>query len=170
MRTQLSLVDIATSAIRALKEGMEGMYQFKLLEFPEIIREEVFVPRLVGSNTEFIAFIRLNHEASMSTGYVAIHIPKRFAEKLLRSSGLEEVSDKDISDSCGELCNLVTGTFKNELSMFVEGDIQISTPKLFTEGIFEEIEGVNVDEKYILRVQKRGLHVMEMHLAFQSIK
>lgn len=169
----VNIIDIATSVLRAVSNALQSMYNIQLTELPRIYKEPVFSTELHASADDYVSVIKLKHPPTYSTGFITLFITKDMATKLLEASGLGvEFKPQEIADSCGELCNLVAGDFKMEMSKLGYSDIHISLPRVYSVSGQDDsiMTGIYVDEKYTMTIVQKNVEFLNVELAFQAKK
>lgn len=97
-----------------------------------------------------------NMEMQKPVGLIILYLERKEAYALLKTMGLEAVEegidydvlesagDKTLADSCGELCNIIAGSFKTELCSFGYPEFIISPPSNYVN---EVPDGVPYNQK-----------------------
>jgi hypothetical protein len=70
-------------------------------------------------------------KSSDACGVVVIYVEEELAGRLLLASGYKTVNEEDEDaalDQCGELCNMIAGNFRKELSALGFGDLKTGAP------------------------------------------
>lgn len=164
----ISPIQIATSVIRACDKGLQTMYQIVLDDIPEITKRSVQNPKIQAPKGTVTAFISIR--IPTGPGYLVMKVDRQIGRKLLAKIGFgADCSDQEVNDSIGELCNLFAGFFKTELSATGTHGIEISVPKLYMDEVDENIEGVDVDFRYLITVFVKGFgQLLNAEIAFKS--
>lgn len=161
----LNLGEVARNGIVL---ALKTMFKLEPDERPHVEMEMVSEARLYASHDTFAALIILGHRDLDASGYLALLLPKQQGKFLLSKIGITNPSPADVEDFAGEFCNIIAGTFKTEVIKLGLGSIEITLPKIFTEGIDKEIENVEVDTMYTVTVPYDGQTLLTVEVAFQS--
>lgn len=170
----ITFINMAKLVLRGVERGLKGLYNVDLNEAPKIKVAPCSYPvMIVEAASNYMSVITLTHKykKAVGSGYVSVSIPKVVARRLLIGTGvLLNPTEKEVEDSCGELCNYVAGCFKTELANSKIGLPEISTPKSFAQGVNMELPGVKVDAKYVIEIQKQREFLMQIEVAFHSVE
>lgn len=157
-------------ACKGILLGLSTMFKIDPDEKPSVEMELVSETRIYASHESYASLIKLKHSGLDASGYIFLLLPKHQGKSLLNSIGLHHISDKDIEDFAGEFCNIIAGTFKTEIIRLGLGSIEISLPKIYTEGVDRVIDDTDVDTMYRISIPYKGQTLMTVEVAFQSKK
>ncbi len=82
-------------------------------------------------------------ERHKAKGALVVFVDSENAGKLFHALGFSIPDDEDdvsMMDACGELCNLIAGNFKNELSGLGYADLTISAPHSYKNSVIDGVE------------------------------
>ncbi len=145
----------------------EGIFNIPVdIENLGVQRESCDNPKIQTSPEEYAAVIKLKHETVKGSGFVIVKVPKKNLIPLMKKSGFTEVSDAEATDACGELCNLIAGSFKVEMNEMGRGLIGIGVPLKYPNGADFPIEGVIVHTKYVIAVPYNDEILLTVEVAF----
>ncbi len=135
---------IATTLMGCVQTTLEQMYNLKLSQDPEFEEKEIieYASRMQTFGLEkfngpcYISAINFylsprHLEEHDPVGAIVIYIREDLAVRFLKALGFEDADEEDeeiVLDCCGELANIITGQFKNELTSLGYKDLTISAP------------------------------------------
>jgi chemotaxis protein CheX len=127
--SEISLEQMGTFAAEALAEMMQTMF-----EVPDAAPADARVVQGALPDTALTAFIGL---AGEWTGGVAVHcsaeLARTLAARMLMTDDLASLSEDDVRDAMGEICNMVTGGLKTRCQG-IGVDFNISVPVIVLAG------------------------------------
>lgn len=164
------ILNIAQCALKGIKKGLKTILDIELEEDPKFTREEIQEPRVYGSNEEYIAVVTFKNEIVQASGFVIVILPKKEAKRLLKRTGVNlKLTEETILDACGELCSMVAGSFKKELSRLGKGLVEIGTPQKFANGVDAALPQVKTYSKYTVTINYQKQYLLTIEISFQSL-
>jgi CheY-specific phosphatase CheX len=167
------IVDITTSALRAVSMTLSHMYGLTLKEMPYIQKEPLIDFRLNIPDKCFVSVIKLKHPVFCGTGCLITYMPENDFKKILEGYIVESAEDLKsdvIADACSKATNMIAGHFKTEISNLGFGDMTISAPRTYDKTLNEVLSGVYVDYKYRININYNKQLVMYLEIAYESKK
>ena len=158
MSAKLNIIDIVTSAMRAVGHTLGNVCGIVLEEMPSVRRDEnigaIMMPE--GVRTTFVSFSQAYGGKNIKGG-VVVYIARTSLPILFGSLGITDISsESEIRDVCGEFCNIVTGVFKTEIVRLGYEDVQLSVPESYSDNISDAVNAINANFKYKLVFSHNG--------------
>lgn len=181
-RAKKQLSPISYAADVATRKALESMFTITLDEDPQvkedIVHEEKILDvaitdplQLVGGADVYSAVCLLTHPKG--SGYVWIKVPKAVVPKLFEQAGIMDYStaaDKDKEDLCKELCNVIAGGLKSELSREGVGLFELALPEVYANSEKAVLRGIFVEKKSTLDFAAKQAHFLTVEVALKIRK
>lgn len=154
----LNIIDIASSAMRAVNRTLASMSDIRLEEMPEVKKISIAGFRIMMPGDTFASLVTFQQTSKEGTtkGGIVVFISRFNIETLFGALELTNQSDVlEIKDACGEFCNVVAGAFKTEIVALGYEHFGLSTPSNYFGLVNEEISP-HVASKYTLGFSRAG--------------
>lgn len=115
-------------------------------------------------------------ESHKAKGAMVVYVDSENAGKFFKTLGFtvpDDEDDESMMNACGELCNLLGGGFKNELSGLGYADMYMSSPSSYKNSVTEGIEySQDQNKKYELSFYywKRRALIIEVTMGVIPLK
>jgi hypothetical protein len=144
----LNIVDIATSAMRAVNSTLRIMCSLTLSEMPSVLKKEIFRAQIFAREGTFSSSVIFKQDKGGTKGGIVVYVGSQHITSVFGNIGIDsKSSESDIKDACGEFCNVIAGGFKSEISALGFKDVSLTTPSNYFGTIDEEME-VDATHKY----------------------
>jgi hypothetical protein len=156
---KLTIIDIVTSAIRAMERTLRSLSNVSLEELPEVRKEETFSSMIHIPEGVYTSFVYYSQEYGTKKvcGGVLVNVTKTNLSQVFGALGITDLSpDAEIRDACGEFCNIIAGVFKTEMVNLGYDDVQLSVPEGHADSISDILMHINNLCKYKLNFAYKG--------------
>jgi hypothetical protein len=112
-------------------------------------------------------------EKHAAVGALVVYVKQDYLAKLLRMMGyppIDDESDDELRDSCGTLCNLISGRFKSEMASAGYIELEMSAFINFRNNSFGGVEFCSSEyDKYQLSFDINGVKQMVVEMTMGII-
>lgn len=157
---KLNIIDISTSAMRAVNLTLRSMANLELNSMPNMRRDALMKMMIITPVDVFSSLVEFQQkkgDIKADGGGIVVYIPRTGVGNIFKEAfGIDMNSDEgEIMDICGEFCNVVAGRFKTELVALGYDEVIMSTPKNYVNSVNLELD-VPVSCKYAFGFSKDG--------------
>ncbi len=158
---------VATTMMGVVSDSMKTMCSEKFSDSPSAAAKYIYVDennRMLakgsdkgyfgGCHIAVINFFRTERDKENNNhacGAVVVYFRNDCLVKLFKAMGFPIENDKDVAmlrDICGEFCNIVAGSFKNELVKMGFINLPMSAPDVFLDSVAAGVAFSEGETKY----------------------
>ncbi|MFZ5802879.1 MAG: chemotaxis protein CheX [Candidatus Omnitrophota bacterium] len=162
------IMNLGECAKTGILLALKAMFKIEPSEPPVLEMKVVTRVEICSGPESYASLVTLSHEETKASGFVILYLPKATGKKLLENLGIKKPTAEDVKDIAGEFCSIVAGVFKAEVTKLGLGNMNVSLPKTYSEGVDQEIPGVHVDTKYAVSIFHNDSQLMTVEVAFAS--
>lgn len=145
---ELNIVDIATSAMRAVNSTLRIMCSVTVSEMPTVLKKEIVRAQIFAREGTFSSAVTFQQDNAGTKGGIVVYIGSQHITSVFGNLGIDSKSgESDIKDACGEFCNVIAGSFKSEIAALGFKDVSLTTPLNCFGTVDEEME-IDASYKY----------------------
>jgi CheY-specific phosphatase CheX len=167
----LNIIDIASSAMRAINKTLRNTCSVVLTEMPDIRQAEIISMKAMSPEGTFTSVMIFKNKEGVDVGLkggLIVYIAKHNIKNLFGALGLNDMSpESEIKDMCGEFCNIAAGCFKTEIMASGYQNLDLSLPQNFYGVIYKDID-VKAITKYTFGFASAGKGLLTVDVFMES--
>ncbi|MFH0984856.1 MAG: chemotaxis protein CheX [Candidatus Omnitrophota bacterium] len=168
--SELNIVDIATSAMRAVNATLKIMCSLVIADMPSVLKKEIIRAQIFAREGTFSSAVMFKQGQGGTRGGIVVYVSSQNIASVFGNLGIgSDSSESEIKDACGEFCNVIAGTFKTEISALGFKDVTLTPPTNYFGTIDEDLE-IDAVYKYAISFShgNAGLLMVDIFIEKQS--